>query len=108
MPVRWRRGRLRDGAEAPEVGEEVESLLELPGIVVEQILSGRLAEPADYRQAHDEWVVVLEGSARLVVEDEDVEIGAGDWLFLPAGVEHRLVSTAPGSSWLALHLANRA
>lgn len=108
MPARWRRGRLRGGAEAPEVGEEVESLLALPGIAIEQILSGTLAEPADYRQARDEWVVLLEGSARLVVEGEDVEIGAGEWLFLPAGVGHRLVSTAPGSSWLALHLASRA
>jgi len=100
----WRHGCLRAGAEAPETGERLESLLELPGIVVEQILSGRLAAPVEYRQEHDEWVVLLDGAARLVVAGEDVELSAGGWLFLPAGVEHTLVSTEPGSSWLALRL----
>lgn len=100
----WRRGRLRGGADAPDDGEQVYSLLERPGVVVEQILSGTLAAPVDYRQEHDEWVVLLEGAARLVVAGAEVELNAGEWLFLPAGVEHTLVATEPGSSWLALHL----
>lgn len=104
MPEAWRRGRLRAGAQAPAVGEELDSVLALPGVAVEQILSGELAEPVDYRQEHDEWVVLLEGRATLVVDGDDVDLAAGEWLFLPAGVEHRLLSTAPGSSWLALHV----
>ena len=104
MADRWLRGQLRDGATAPHVGEHVERLLELPGVVVEQIISGSLEAPVDYRQEHDEWVVLLTGRASLVVDGENVELNAGDWLFLPARVEHTLVATAPGSSWLAIHV----
>ena len=105
MAERWLRGRLGDAASAPEWGESVQRLLELPGVVVEQILSGSLEAPLDYRQDDDEWVVLLTGHAALVVGGEDVELNAGDWLFLPAGVAHRLVAAAPGSSWLAVHVA---
>ncbi len=104
MAERWQRGRLDDGATAPAAGERVERLLERHGVLIEQILSGSLAAPAEYAQEHDEWVVLLEGHATLVVDGESVELAAGDWLFLPAHVEHTLVATAAGSSWLAIHL----
>jgi len=107
MADRRLRGQLSAGAAAPDSGEEVRRLLELDGVVVEQILSGTLEEAVDYRQEHEEWVVLLEGRATLVVDGEDVELTAGDWLFLPARVEHRLVSTEPGSSWLAVHIGVR-
>jgi cupin 2 domain-containing protein len=107
MSERWSRGRLRDGAAAPASGEAVERLLVLPGVRIEQILSGTLEAPLDFRPEHDEWVVLLAGGASLVVAGEDLELEAGDWLFLPAGVEHRVVSTAPGSSWLAVHVGAR-
>jgi cupin 2 domain-containing protein len=97
-----RSGRLRDGGGAPARGEAVERLLVRDGLVVEQILSGELEAPVEYRQDDDEWVVLLAGAASLVVDGEDVELAAGDWLFLPAGTPHTLVRTEPGSSWLAV------
>jgi cupin 2 domain-containing protein len=104
----WVRGRLRDAGEAPAVGERADELVAFGSAVVEQILSGRLEAPVDYRQAHDEWVVVLSGSATLEVDGEAVELAARDWLFLPAGVPHTLVRTEPGTDWLALHVSARA
>jgi cupin 2 domain-containing protein len=104
MAPRWLRGQLCDAATAPQLGERAERLLELHGLVVEQILSGTLESRVDYRQEHDEWVVLLAGHAALVVDGEHVELNAGDWLFLPALVEHTLVTTAPGSNWLAVHI----
>ena len=74
----------------------------VPGFSAEQILSGELESVAEYRQDHDEWVVVLVGSAVLTVDGASVELSAGSWLLLPRGVTHRLVSTEPGTSWLAL------
>jgi cupin 2 domain-containing protein len=97
------RGRLPDAARAPAADEEVARLLELDGLVIEHILSGRLDAPVDYLQDEDEWVVLLAGSATLVVDGEDVELSAGEWLFLPAGTPHTLVRVEPGSSWLAVH-----
>ena len=78
-------------------------LAELPGATIEQILSGRLSDPVSFEQAQDEWVVVLAGGARLIVDGADVELGPGDWLLLPAGCPHTVVETQPGTSWLAIH-----
>ena len=72
--------------------------------MVEQILSGLHVEPEDYLQDHDEWVTLLAGAAVLEVGGEPVELTAGDWVLLPGGVPHRLVSVEPGSNWLAVHV----
>jgi cupin 2 domain-containing protein len=104
VPDPFLRGRLGDPGSAPSSGERAELLLERPGIAIEHILTGRLAGPVDYRQPAAEWVVLLAGSARLEVGGEAVELTAGDWIFLPAGIEHRLEDAAPGSSWLAVHI----
>jgi cupin 2 domain-containing protein len=100
------RGRLETASSAPPAGERAVDLATLGGGVrIEQILSGRLEGPADYLQQHDEWVVVLEGRARLVVEGEALELGAGEWLLIPSGCPHTLAGTAPGTVWLAVHAA---
>ena len=96
-------GRLRPSSDAPAVGERSEHIAQLGGVVVEQILSGAMAAPVDYDQDHDEWVVLLSGGATLDVGGERLDLAVGDWVLLPAHVQHRLVETVPGSSWLALH-----
>ena len=98
-------GRLRPPADAPEAGEWSEEIAHLGGVVVEHILSGVLASPVDYDQDHDEWVVLLNGEATLEVDGEVLALGTGDWVLLRAHVRHRLVGTAPGTTWLSLHAA---
>jgi cupin 2 domain-containing protein len=102
------RGRLQVPAAAPEAGERVERLVAAGNVVVEQILSGRLEAPVDYEQEQDEWVLLLAGGAVLAVEDESIELASGDWLYLPAGLPHRLMDTQPGTSWIAVHLSEHA
>jgi cupin 2 domain-containing protein len=98
------RGRLLAGAQAPPDGEATHLLAAVGGTRIEQILSGRLASPQEYVQDHDEWVVVLQGAAVLEVGDHRLDLQAGQWVLLPAGQWHRLVSTEPGTSWLAVHV----
>ena len=98
-----RRGTLERGSAAPADGERFRDLAELGAARIEQILSGRLPEPASFEQAHDEWVVVLEGSAKMIVDGDELELGAGEWLLLPAGCPHTVLETQPGTSWLAVH-----
>jgi cupin 2 domain-containing protein len=76
-------------------------------VVVEQILSGRIVEPEAYVQEQDEWVAVLAGAAVLEVDGEELALSTGDWLYLPSGVAHTVVTTEPGTSWLAVHLYPR-
>jgi cupin 2 domain-containing protein len=95
---------LRPPSDAPAEGERFEGLVVVEGrVVVEQILSGRVDGPADYLGPRDEWVAVLAGGATLEVGDEAVDMGAGDWVLLPADVAHRVVRVEPGTSWLAVH-----
>ena len=100
-----RGGALRPPADAPATGERFETILATRNLVVEQILSASADEPVDHRQDADEWVVVLAGAAVLEVGGERLELGPGDWVFLPGGVPHRVHRTAAGTSWLAVHLA---
>jgi len=99
------RGALRPPSDAPAAGERFETVLALRNLVVEQILSAATDEPVDHRQDADEWVVVLAGAAEMEVGGERLELGPGNWVFLPGGVAHRVLRTAPGTSWLAVHLA---
>jgi mannose-6-phosphate isomerase-like protein (cupin superfamily) len=103
----FRRGRLEDPAGAPATGERFLELASLPSATIEQILSGRLAEPVVFEQSHDEWVVLLAGGAKMLVDGEELELEAGDWLLIPAGCPHTVLETRPESSWLAVHLTGR-
>lgn len=95
-------------------GEAVETLEERPGLRIERIVSTGQATPEGewYDQETDEWVLVVEGRARLRIEGEaaDRELGAGDFVLLPAHCRHRVVWTEQGKPtvWLAIHFAATA
>ena len=59
-----------------------------------------------YDQNDHEWVVLLQGNARLQFADDTRlrELCRGDSVMIPAHCRHRVVATdqAPGSVWLAL------
>jgi cupin 2 domain-containing protein len=102
-----RRGRLASAADAPAAGERIDRVIDVGGVVIEQILSSADVEPVTYDQDHDEWVVVTAGSATLDVEGEEVELVVGEWVFLPARTRHRVVRTEATTTWLAVHLPER-
>ena len=84
----------------------VRDLLATRNLVVEQILSAAADEPVDHLQDADEWVAVVAGAAVTEVEGECLELGPGHWVFLPARTPPpRVLRTAAGTSWLAVHLA---
>lgn len=102
MSSGYSQGRLEPPSAAPAVGERVETLAALPSLTVEQILSGRLDQPVSFLQDHNEWVVLLQGGARMLVDGTELELGPGEWLLLPAGCPHTVLETRPGTSWLAV------
>jgi cupin 2 domain-containing protein len=100
--VPFTRGRLHPPEAAPAVGEDTHRLAALGDVVVDQILSGRLETPVHYQQDEDEWVIVLQGQARLDVDGHSLVLSPGDWVSIPARTPHRLVETEPGTSWLTV------
>lgn len=75
---------------------------------LERIVSRGHVTPEDnwYDQERDEWVILLDGRAVILCySGESVELGKGDWVFIPAHTRHRVTftSTEPECVWLALH-----
>lgn len=88
--------------------ELCQTLFENPTIRIERILSKGQQSPKNqwYDQEQSEWVLLLQGKARLSFADaEPVELNPGDYLFLPAHYKHRVdwTSTEPVCIWLAVH-----
>lgn len=94
-------------ADLPE--ERFETLLETPAFRLERILSLGHTTPEGewYDQARDEWIMVVQGEARLALEGrtDPVDLHAGDTLLLPAHCRHRVEWTPTDriTVWLALH-----
>ena len=99
-----RSGSLTASSEAPGAGETFTTLLWQPGVTVEQIVSSDAPDTHEQVGDADEWVVLLDGSADLEVEGVVRTLAAGDWVVLPAGTPHRVLSTSSGARWLAVHV----
>ena len=89
--------------------ERFEELVRGSRFRLERIISTGHITPAGqwYDQEHDEWVVVLRGSAQLHFdgEAEPVKLEPGDYVLIPAHCRHRVDWTNLGEPtvWLALH-----
>lgn len=97
-------GNLFQDASAPATGERFETLLAQRNLLIERIVSSGRQQAVDYVQEQDEWVMLVHGEARLNLAGEVIELIAGDYLFIPAKVTHRVESASEGALWLAEHL----
>ena len=113
MPHSAHRGRLLEGLPTAEeeTFETFETLITRAAdgpVTVERIVSRGHASPEDfwYDQETDEWVMVVGGRAGLEIRGEPdlVELGPGDWIWLPAHLEHRVAWTEDPTVWLAVHV----
>lgn len=88
----------------PQTGESFDTLLKHKNVEIVRIVSSdRLAEKV-YCQKEDEWVVILEGKATLLVNGEEKHLEKGDTLFIPAHTKHGVLNTENGTLWLTVHL----
>lgn len=98
---------LRDLPDAGH-GEISKTLLAAPALRIERIVSHGQASPPGfwYDQAEAEWVVVLQGMARLRFADEAAarSLTAGDCVQIAAHRRHRVEWTDPVTPtvWLAV------
>jgi cupin 2 domain-containing protein len=102
---------LGDDIPATLPAELVQTLVTGSDVRVERILSRGHASPPDfwYYQPEHEWVLLMQGAARLQIETapgviETCDLQAGNYLLLPAHQRHRVDWTHPTETtiWLAI------
>jgi cupin 2 domain-containing protein len=102
-------GNLLADLPADRAAELFEPILTMPGVRMERIVSfGQATPPGEwYDQEGDEWVLLLSGSAGLLIEGEPAVrvLKPGDYLMLPANCRHRVEWTEQNRDtvWLAIH-----
>lgn len=89
--------------------EVFETIFQKSGLKIERIISEGHVTPTDdwYDQNQDEWVMVLQGSAKLLYEDgREIVLNRGDYLTIPAHQKHQVSWTDPEQKtiWLAVHV----
>ena len=89
--------------------ELCQTLLKKPNLRIERIVSKghSSANGFWYDQNQDEWVMVLQGQARLKFFDgSSIELAVGDYLLIPANCKHQVEWTTPTMEtvWLAIHI----
>jgi cupin 2 domain-containing protein len=89
--------------------EQFIELLSAPGLRIERIVSIGHSSPPGHFDDQDwaEWVLVLQGAAKVLFEGE-VEprlLRPGDYLHIAAHARHRVEWTSPDEPtvWLAIH-----
>ena len=88
--------------------EQFTPLLDRPGARIERIVStGQATPPGEWlQQPRDEWVLILQGSAGLLIEGQaEQRLAPGDHLLIEADRRHRVTWTGadPATVWLAIH-----
>lgn len=94
---------------AQKLNDELfETLSSGRGFKIERIISTGQVTPRGqwYDQEGDEWVILLQGKAKLEFEDGELALSVGDYVWIPAHQKHRVSWTDPDQVcvWLAVHI----
>ncbi|MEI7595117.1 MAG: cupin domain-containing protein [Bacteroidota bacterium] len=89
--------------------EEFDCILKNENIVIERIISPNSDNPNAgwYNQEWDEWVMLVQGNAKLEYDDKStIDLSIGDTLLIKKNTKHRVIYTFSESItiWLAIHI----
>jgi len=91
--------------ELPELDSEFfKTELKDKNVEIKTIISNTLKTPQTFIQECDEWVVVLQGCAKIEIDGLTHKLKKGDTLFIPAGKKHTLLKTRKTVIWLAVYI----
>ncbi|HSA07203.1 MAG TPA: cupin domain-containing protein [Candidatus Gastranaerophilales bacterium] len=95
--------KLPDGIPEKELFEK---LAQGNNVLIERIVSYGHKTPDDYwyDQNKDELVILLQGEAVILFDDEEeINLKSGDYLLIPKHKKHRVEKTSSPCIWLAVH-----
>jgi len=87
----------------PNIGEDFATLFKDKNIEIMRIVSSDKLETKEYNQSTNEFVILLEGSAKLEIEGRVKELKKGEYLYIPAHTKHKVLQTSKGTLWLAIY-----
>ena len=87
----------------PEFGENFETLFENKNIKISKIVSSNKIPQKEYNQKENEFVFLLDGEAKLKINNQIKTLKKGEYLYIPAHTPHTLISTSNGALWLAIY-----
>ena len=104
-------GNLFNGLPSQLPAEIFDTLLDHGQLRIERILSHGQTSPPDfwYDQPQHEWLILLQGAARLRFADQSTQdLHPGDYCLIPAHCRHRVDWTAQDTVtiWLAIHFTD--
>ena len=86
--------------------EMIETICRSQNLRIERIVSqGHFSPPGFwYDQNENEWIIILQGRAKIEFANEIIEMKMGDYLEIPAHIKHRIKWTDPVQKtiWLAV------
>ena len=86
--------------------EIFDTLLQNQNIKIERIISYGQTSPDSfwYDQEENEFVLLLEGEAKIEFKDKTIALKRGDYLLIPKYTKHRVSYTLPNKPtiWLAI------
>ncbi|WP_294915049.1 cupin domain-containing protein [Sulfuricurvum sp. PD_MW2] len=82
--------------------EHFTTILDNGSLRIEAIRSWLKTPGELYNQEQDEWVVLIEGEAKLEVENQILNLQRGDYLFIPKHTPHRVHSTSKDALWIGI------
>jgi len=91
--------------ELPKTDSEIFStLLTSDNVTIKRIISNTLSTSQTFVQKESEWVVVLQGCAKIEIDGVIHKLKKGDFLFIPSMKEHTLLKTKKVVVWLAIYI----
>lgn len=91
-----------------ETGEITTILLEREDVLIKRIVS--TGQTTDwYNQTEDEFVMLLEGKAKLEFEERELTLSPGDTVLIKAHDKHRVsyTSSQPPCIWLCVFMKSK-
>ncbi len=89
----------------PQVDEEtILTFLKKNGVEIKGIMSNTLSTKREFTSDKDEWVVLLQGCAKIEMQNTIYKLKKGDTIFIPANTKHTLIKTKKTAFWLSVYL----
>lgn len=90
----------------PVIDEDFKILLEHRGVTISRIVSSQKIDSKIYIQNEDEWVLLLDGEALILVDKVEHILKKGDMMLIVAHTPHQILSVKDGTIWLTVHFGN--